>query len=225
MPIASIVPLILRTPACSLIPIVSSTSAPLQLHLASRSPRRAAFLQQLGLRFSVVDVDVPEVPAPGQSPADYALQVALAKAHAGIDAARSQLPVLSADTDVAVDGFILGKPVDRADAIRMLLQLADREHEVNSAVVVAQGARIETVICRTRVRFTPISTDEAAAYCDTGEPFGKAGAYAIQGAAARWVRAIEGSYTNIVGLPLAETAELLQHFGIAVSFPIPGSAP
>jgi septum formation protein len=191
----------------------------MQLHLASRSPRRAAFLTQLGLRFSIVVADVPEVPAPGQSPQDYALQVALAKARAGVANAGSTLPVMGADTDVSIDGDILGKPRDRDDAIRMLLRLSGRTHEVHSAVALVQGSRVETAMSTSLVTFTRITPAEAAAYCDTGEPLDKAGAYAVQGGAARWVRAINGSHSNIVGLPLAETVELLARFDIACSFP------
>ena len=187
---------------------------PAQLYLASRSPRRAAFLTQLGLRFELLCTDVPEEPAPGQSPADYALATALAKARASAARATAPLPVLGADTDVSIDGVILGKPRDRDDALAMLMRLSGRTHEVCSAVAVVQGDRIETVLASTAVHFGEIDEADAAAYCDSGEPLDKAGAYGIQGYAARWVRAISGSYTNVVGLPLCETAELLARFGI-----------
>ncbi len=163
------------------------------------------------------------MPAPGQSPQDYALQVALAKAHAGAAKVQAEsqplLPVLGADTDVAIDGVILGKPRDREDAIHMLLQLSGRVHEVHSAVALVQGLRVETIMSETTVSFATITPAAAAAYCETGEPMGKAGAYAIQGGAARWVRAVHGSYTNIVGLPLAETIDLLARFSIEPTFP------
>jgi septum formation protein len=189
---------------------------PAQLYLASRSPRRAQFLEQLGLRFESLPADVPEHPAPGQAPADYALATALAKARAAAAVAPLPLPVLGADTDVAVDGEILGKPRDRDDALAMLARLSGRSHEVCSAVAVIAGAQVETALSLTRVRFGAISPAQAAAYWDSGEPADKAGAYAIQGYAARWVQSIEGSYSGVVGLPLYETCELLRRVGVAV---------
>ncbi|MBV8062793.1 MAG: septum formation inhibitor Maf [Nevskia sp.] len=189
---------------------------PAQLYLASRSPRRAQFLQLQGLRFEALPADVPEQPAPGQAPADYALAIALAKARAAAQAAPLPLPVLGADTDVSVDGEILGKPRDRGDALAMLARLSGRSHEVCSAVALIAGERVETALSLTRVHFGTISTAQAAAYWDSGEPADKAGAYAIQGYAARWVRAIEGSYSGVVGLPLYETCELLRRVGVEV---------
>ncbi len=186
-----------------------------QLYLASRSPRRAQFLRQLGLRFETLPADVPEQPAPGQLPADYALATALAKARAAAALAPLALPVLGADTDVSIDGEILGKPRDRADALAMLARLSGRTHEVCSAVVVIAGARVESAVTRTRVSFGAIDAAQAAAYWASGEPADKAGAYAIQGHAARWVKSIEGSYSGVVGLPLYETCELLQRFGVS----------
>ena len=185
-----------------------------QLYLASRSPRRAEFLRQLGLRFEVLSADVTEQPAPGQSPADYALAVALAKAHAAAALASVPLPVLAADTDVAVDGEILGKPRGKDEALAMLARLSNREHQVCSAVAVLSGGRVDTALTVTRVRFGRIDPRQAAAYWDSGEPADKAGAYAVQGYAARWVRSLEGSYTGVVGLPLYETCELLERCGL-----------
>lgn len=185
-----------------------------QLYLASRSPRRAQFLEQLGLRFTPLPADVPELPTPGQAPAEYALAVALAKARAAAAVAPLPLPVLGADTDVSVDGEILGKPRHRADCLAMLARLSGRSHEVCSAVALIAGSRVETALSVTRVHFGVISAEAAAAYWDSGEPADKAGAYAIQGRAARWVRSIEGSYSGVVGLPLYETCELLKNFGV-----------
>ncbi|MCX7061619.1 MAG: Maf family protein [Gammaproteobacteria bacterium] len=185
-----------------------------QLYLASRSPRRAAFLAALGLRHALIDGEVPEVPRPGQSPQDYALETAVAKARAGAANARLDIPVLAADTDVAIDGEILGKPRDADDAVAMLMRLANRPHQVVSAVAVVHGARLETVVTTTEVLFGVIDERDARAYADSGEPLDKAGAYGIQGHASRWVRAVHGSYTGIVGLPLYETAELLGRFGV-----------
>lgn len=186
-----------------------------QLRLASRSPRRAALLRELGLRFEVAPADIAEVRAPGQSPRDYALATALAKARTGAAAAAGRLPVLGADTDVVLDDEILGKPRDRDHALEMLARLSGRSHEVFSAVAVVVGAREETALSVTRVFFGAISRSEAAAYWATGEAADKAGAYAIQGGAARWVRRIEGSYTGVVGLPLYETLQLLTCVGVS----------
>jgi len=203
---------------------------PVQFHLASRSPRRAAFLAALGYGFATVDGEVPEVPQPGQSPADYARATAIAKARAGALNIDDGLPVLAADTDVAIDGRILGKPRDADDAVAMLLALSGRRHQVVSAVAVLHGTRLETVVVATEVEFGIVRPADARAYADSGEPLDKAGAYGIQGYAARWVRAVHGSYTNVVGLPLYETAELLAGFGIVAGpsiadsrFPIPGA--
>lgn len=189
-----------------------------QLLLASRSPRRAELLRQLGLRFTVVEAGISEVRAPGQSPADYVRAMAAAKARAGARGAR--LPVLGADTDVAIDGEILGKPRDAEDCVRMLLRLSQRSHEVYSAVAVCADARFEARLSVTRVQFGRIARAQALDYWNSGEPVDKAGAYAIQGYAARWVQSIEGSYSGVVGLPLYETAELLERFEVLVS-PVP----
>ena len=183
-----------------------------QIYLASRSPRRQELLRQVGVRFEVVAADVDEAPRPGQDPAEYAGAMALAKARAARPP--QPLPVLGADTDVVVDGAILGKPRDRADALAMLARLANRTHEVYSAVAVVRGARVEAALSVTRVSFGAIAPEEAGAYWDSGEPADKAGAYAIQGRGARFVREIHGSYSGVVGLPLHETLELLARFGV-----------
>jgi septum formation protein len=183
-----------------------------QIYLASRSPRRQELLRQVGVRFEVVAADVAEAPQPGQDPADYAGAMALAKARAARPP--QALPVLGADTDVVVDGAILGKPRDRADALAMLARLASRTHEVYSAVAVVLGARVEAALSVTRVSFGAITPEEARAYWDSGEPADKAGAYAIQGLGARFVREIHGSYSGVVGLPLHETLGLLARFGV-----------
>jgi septum formation protein len=185
-----------------------------QLYLASRSPRRQELLRQVGLRFEILAADVAETRQPGQSPADYAVAMALAKARAARAAAREPLPVLGADTDVVVDDRILGKPATRAEALAMLRALADRAHEVYSGVAVVADGRAETALSVTQVSFGPISEQQAQAYWDTGEPADKAGAYAIQGYGAQFVKEIHGSYSGVVGLPLYETLELLRHFGV-----------
>jgi septum formation protein len=187
---------------------------PPALYLASRSPRRAQLLSELGVRFAIVDAPVPEVPAPRQDPRAYALEIAVAKAQAGRARLADDRPVLGADTDVSIDGEILGKPLDREQGVAMLQRLSARTHLVCSAVAVAGAGRLETAVTLTEVEFSPISERAAQAYWDSGEPCDKAGGYAIQGFAARWVRAVHGSYSGVVGLPLVETVELLDRFGI-----------
>ena len=185
-----------------------------RLYLASRSPRRQELLRQVGVRFELLDVDVDERPAPGQAAADYAVATALAKARAGAAAATQPLPVLGADTDVVLDGRILGKPRDRADGVAMLLSLAGRTHEVYSAIALVRGTRAETALSVTGVTFGPITPATAQGYWDSGEPKDKAGGYGIQGLGAQFVRTIQGSYSGVVGLPLYETCDLLRRFGI-----------
>lgn len=186
----------------------------IQFHLASASPRRQELLQQLGLRFDVRPADIVEQPQPNETAADYARRMALEKALAAQAKIGSKLPVLGADTDVVLDGRILGKPRDRADGLSMLAALSNREHEVYSAVAMVQGARSEVLLSITQVRFGLISPDAAAQYWATGEPADKAGAYGIQGLGAQFVKGVNGSYSGVVGLPLYETTELLLRFGI-----------
>ncbi len=190
---------------------------PPQLYLASRSLRRQELLRQVNLRFEVLPVDVSERREPGQSPAEYARAVSLAKARAAVRLATLPLPVLGADTDVVLDGEILGKPDGRAAALAILAKLSGRSHEVFSAVALVSGRRAETALSVSRVTFGKITPAMAAAYWDSFEPADKAGAYAIQGQGARFVRHIEGSYSGVMGLPLYETCELLQRFGVEVS--------
>ncbi|AOJ73730.1 septum formation inhibitor Maf [Burkholderia ubonensis] len=192
------------------------------LYLASQSPRRQELLQQIGVRFELLlprpdeDAEALEAELPGETADDYVLRVTVAKA----DAARARLvasgkpaaPVLVADTTVTIDGAILGKPADPADALAMLTRLAGREHEVLTAVAVvdAGGALLPPALSRSSVRFAAAPRDAFARYVETGEPFGKAGAYAIQGRAAEFVEQIAGSHSGIMGLPLFETAALLR---------------
>ena len=183
-----------------------------QLYLASRSPRRQELLRQVGLCFDVLPADVDERRAPGQTPADYAVAMALAKAAAARPPQR--LPVLGADTDVVIDGEILGKPAGRDEALAMLARLSGRTHEVFSSVAAVLEGRAETALSVTRVTFGDIAPAQAAAYWDSGEPADKAGAYAIQGFGAQFVKEIHGSYSGVVGLPLYETLELLRRFGV-----------
>lgn len=189
-----------------------------QFTLASRSPRRVQFLTEAGYRFAVDPADVPELPAPQEPPRDYALRVAQAKALAAL-ARTPGRPALGADTDVVLDGRILGKPVDDSDAATMLAALSDRRHEVISAVVLSDGQRSEVVLTITEIVFATLTPQDIARYVQSGEPMGKAGAYGIQGLAARFVREVRGSYTGVVGLPMAETCDLLAAFGIRPSSP------
>lgn len=197
-------------------------SAAAQLVLASKSPRRQELLRQVGLRFVVRVADIPEQPLPDETAADYALRIAVEKARAGAaqqavvrsGAMSDSLPVLGADTDVVLDGRILGKPRDRDDALAMLAALSDREHEVYSAIAVVRGVQVQTRLSVTRVRFGVVTPAAAAAYWASGEPADKAGAYGIQGLGAQFVREIHGSYSGVVGLPLYETLALLREFGI-----------
>lgn len=183
------------------------------LMLASASPRRVELLRQLGVAFGVCPADVPELRQHGESPADYGLRVATDKARA----VQRQLPpealVLGADTEVLVDDELLGKPVDAAHAAQLLGRLSGRTHEVLSAVVLLRGTECWQALSRTRVWFRPIGVQEVRDYVATGEPMGKAGAYAIQGLAAAWIARIDGSYSGVMGLPLFETAELLSRAG------------
>lgn len=198
------------------------------IYLASRSPRRRELLKQIGIAFEVVllredsrrSIDVDESPLGHEQPAAYALRVACAKAataaHYTGRRAQSARPVLAADTTVVCEGRIIGKPVDGEDAMRILKALSGREHEVITAVAVAAADRLEHATSVSRVWFRELAHDEIRRYVATGEPLDKAGAYAIQGRAASFAPRIEGSFSGIMGLPLAETAELLRKFGVSV---------
>lgn len=185
-----------------------------QLYLASRSPRRSQLLAQLHLRFEVLPADIAESPAPGQDAKTYVSAMALGKAQAAQRNATDDLPVLGADTEVVIDGEVLGKPSDRAHGVAMLRRLSGRAHEVYSAVSVLRGDRNESELSVTRVLFGEISAAEAQAYWSSGEPADKAGGYGIQGLGAVFVKRIEGSYSGVMGLPLFETARLLARFGV-----------
>ena len=195
------------------------------IYLASKSPRRRELLRQLGLGFECVDADVAEQAGPGESAADYARRIALAKARAGAQRAPRGGVVLGADTDVVLDGRILGKPADRADALAMLASLSARRHEVYSAVAVVRDGEESVELCVTQVEFGTIAPAQAEAYWASGEPADKAGAYAIQGLGALFVKQIHGSYSGVVGLPLFETAALLARFGVLPLVPRPHPNP
>ena len=182
-----------------------------QFILASKSPRRQELLRQLGFQFEVRVAEIEEGPRPGEAAGDYALRIAAEKAAA---VRVADLPVLGADTDVVLDGRILGKPKDEADAVRMLRVLSGRSHQVFSAVVLLLGARRESALSVTDVSFATISEETARRYWASGEPADKAGSYGIQGLGAQFVKEIRGSYSGVVGLPLHETCALLEKFGI-----------
>lgn len=200
------------------------------IYLASRSPRRRELLAQMGVKFEPLlfregtrlDADTLEDPLPGEMPEDYVRRVTQMKATAGwqrvtFRQGQMRMPVLAADTTVAFGNEILGKPANRADAVRMLKLLSGTRHVVLTAVGIAFEGRYESVMSESCVTFAPLDDLRIEAYVDSGEPFDKAGAYAIQGRAGAFVQRLEGSYTGVVGLPLFETSELLRTFGVVVS--------
>jgi septum formation protein len=187
------------------------------IYLASRSPRRQELLAQIGVRFETMEIDVDESVLSGEEPRAYVERLARAKAEAGWQRVERdnlpRAPVLGADTTVAVDGRILAKPADDRDAAEMLAALSGRLHEVLTAVAVKHDSRLESAISVSEVRFKTLSREEIARYVATGECEDKAGAYGIQGHAARFVAELRGSFSGVVGLPLYETAQLLDRIG------------
>lgn len=185
------------------------------LFLASASPRRRELLQQIGVPFSLLAVSIDETPQPGESPEVYVQRLALGKARAGLALLdHTNGCVLGADTSVVLDGRILGKPADRDEGLAMLLALSGRSHRVLTAVALAQHDRREVRLVASEVEFRPIGRAEAEAYWASGEPCDKAGGYGIQGWGAVFVSRLSGSYSAVVGLPLCETAQLLDAFGL-----------
>lgn len=191
------------------------------LYLASQSPRRRELLEQIGVRFGSVQLDLPEVRAPDEPPADYVSRVAREKAGAGLlqlggvsGIDLNQVVVLGGDTEVVLDDEVFGKPTDREHASAMLRKLSGRTHAVISAVWLVSAGREDHAISRTEVTFATLDEATIAAYVASGEPMGRAGAYAIQGRAAAFVSRIDGSYSGVMGLPLFETSALLRRFGL-----------
>ena len=186
------------------------------LYLASQSPRRRQLLEQMGVRFGTVEVDVPEVRAADEPPEDYVSRVAREKAGAGLLklSGVAGVVVLGADTEVVLGDEVFGKPVDAAHAAAMLRRLSARTHRVLSAVWCIDAGREDHVLSITEVTFTALSDVQIDDYVASGECRGKAGAYAIQGRAAAFVSRLNGSYSGVMGLPLFETAQLLRKFGI-----------
>lgn len=187
-----------------------------QIYLASSSPRRQALLEQIGVRYHVVEASVDESWDGRESPQEYVQRLALQKARAArrvvVD---NTLPVLAADTAVVLDGQILGKPNTRGDALSMLERLSGRRHQVLTAVALVQEREAVRTSLST-VTFAATTPVQRAAYAASGEADDKAGAYAIQGRAAVFIERVEGSYSGVMGLPLFETAELLRGCGIEV---------
>lgn len=191
-------------------PAVYRTTGP-HLVLASASPRRRELLSQVGVSFRVVVADVDESVLPGESPEEYVVRLARAKALEVMRREGGSLPVLGADTAVILGGDILCKPRSRAEAEAMLGRLSGNTHEVYSAVAVAAGeGRVFDKLNITKVTFAPLEPEWIASYCDTGDPMDKAGAYGVQGRAAERISHIEGSFSGVMGLPLFETSQLLE---------------
>jgi septum formation protein len=200
-----------------------SSSLP-RIYLASRSPRRRELLKQIGVPFEVLlfrehglrGRDLDELPQEGETPEGYVQRVTREKAEAGwlrvVQRSLPRLPVLAADTAVCLDNTIFGKPADRADAIAMLQRLSGREHRVLTAIALKYDTGFDIIMNENVVRFRELIDSEIRDYVDTGEPYDKAGAYAIQGRAAAFIPEILGSYTGVMGLPLYETASLLRRF-------------
>ena len=188
------------------------------LYLASQSPRRRELLDQIGIVFGVLDVNVPEQRLPAEPPVDYVNRVAREKAGAGLLQVMSNntAVVLAADTEVVLDDVVYGKPADAEDATRMLRELSGKTHRVISAVWLLNAGNEQHAISESLVRFKTLNDDEIARYVDSKECFGKAGAYAVQGRAASFIAHLEGSYSCVMGLPLFETSQLLKKFGIIV---------
>jgi nucleoside triphosphate pyrophosphatase len=199
------------------------------IYLASRSPRRRELLIQVGVKFEPLlfregsrqDVDTDEALLPGEQPGNYVRRVTRLKADAAwqrvvMRRGLQRKPVLAADTMVELAGEVLGKPADREDAERILRLLSGTQHRVLTAVAMQFEQRFEIVVSESLVTFTNLDEARIAAYVQSGEPFDKAGAYAIQGRAGAFVERLEGSYTGVMGLPLYETTNLLRLFGILV---------
>lgn len=188
------------------------------IYLASQSPRRHELLSQLGVQFDVIDVQVHEQRQSSELPADYVNRVAREKAGAGLLQllGNSTAIVIGADTDVVLNNRVMGKPETCEQAFQMLKQLSGCKHEVISAVWLVSAKREAHCIVRSIVGFAELSDQEIVDYVASGEPFGKAGGYAIQGKAAAFISSLEGSYSGVMGLPLHETYKLLQEFNVPI---------
>lgn len=189
------------------------------LYLASRSPRRSELLTRLEVAFQTLDIDIPEVRAAGEAPEAYVRRVALDKAQAGLAqvAGDPQAVVLGSDTEVVLGDRVYGKPADADDAAAMLATLAGRTHRVITAVALAGHGRHALEVVTSEVTFAPMSAAQIQAYVATGEPMGKAGAYAIQGGGERHISHLAGSFSGVMGLPLQQTAALLAAFAVGAA--------
>ena len=197
------------------------------IYLASKSPRRRELLKQIGVQFELLMMreqssrfDVDEAPLPAEGARDYVERIVLLKAATALKAMRERrLPprlILTADTTVTIDGQILVKPVDRADAVRMLKRLSGEVHEVLTAVAVAAERETKHVVSTSFVTFAALGDDEIKRYVESGEPMDKAGGYAVQGLAAKFITTLSGSYSGVMGLPLYETTALLRQAGLQI---------
>ncbi len=181
----------------------------LTIVLASTSPRRQELLRQIGIQFTTASIDIDESVVDAEKPERYVVRLAREKTTAVISKFADSSVIIAADTTVTIDGRILGKPVDRADAFAMWALLSGRTHQVMTGVAVAFSGRIETTFVRTEVEFVSLTRQQMEHYWDSGEPVGKAGGYAIQGLGSIFIPQIHGSYSNVVGLPLVETVALV----------------
>ena len=197
------------------------------IYLASQSPRRSQLLAQLGVRHELLlpdvgeDAEALEAVLPNEAPTAYVKRVTQLKLDAALQRLKRRglppAPVLCSDTTVALGRRIFGKPADAFDATRMLTELANTTHRVLTAVALGTDRQREQVLCESRVTFAAMSAGQIQAYVASGEPLGKAGAYAVQGKAAALISHMSGSYSGIMGLPMFETAQLLQSFGIDIT--------
>ncbi len=183
------------------------------LYLASQSPRRRELLEQIGVHYRTLPIDIEEIPQPGESAGAYVQRVARDKAIAGLQLRSEDRLVLAADTEVVLDGVVLGKPDDLDHAQLILQSLSGRTHQVLSAVAIHDGQKLDVRLSRNTVTMRELSAAEIRRYWESGEPDGKAGAYAVQGRGAAFIERLEGSYSAVMGLPLYETAALLAEFG------------
>ncbi|RDV25558.1 septum formation inhibitor Maf [Alteromonas aestuariivivens] len=191
---------------------------PPSLILASASPRRTELLTQIGIQHRLMPVDIDESPQYQELPLHLVERLAKEKAreaYSRLSGERQQdSVVLAADTLIALDNLPLGKPTDKADCVRMLLSMSDREHEVLTAISLISTQRQVTQCVATRVRFGTVTEQDIHAYWETGEPQDKAGGYGIQGIGGQFVKSVNGSVSSVIGLPLYETKRLLKHFGV-----------
>ena len=192
------------------------------IYLASKSPRRTELLQQIGVEHQILDIDVDEKINHSNSPQDNVRALSVLKCQEGvrkiISERKSSYPVLAADTIVVLGDEIFGKPLEESDAISMLLKLSGKTHLVMTAVTIGimteEEAKFNTISVSSKVEFSKLTVSDCKEYCDTGEPFDKAGGYGIQGFGSAFIRKINGSYSNIVGLPIHEVVQLLKELGI-----------